>query len=753
MSSGVAPYLGSKISLVSKSNIRYEGVLYTIDPEKAAVALSTVVSFGTEGRRGGVDEVPPSNEVYSYITFRGADIKDLHVVDTHLNYAQSQNQGRGMAPGAPQQQQQPQPSAPPVSALPTTPKPASTDTTDTTSSGEKGPDGEAGKDENTSTDGRVQTPTGPQGMQQQGPYPSHQQPGQPPFQQYPNNGPQGQYMQPQGPYGMPPNPQYGYGGGVDAYGNPMGPPQNQYYGGGPPGGWAPGHGPNQGYYGYPPMGMNNQGQYIQNHHQHPHHGMHPQQHQQQQQQHPNLYQVQQQQQQQQQPPNAEAQSGPQPPQDMEASKEGAIDGEKSDEVKKETAGESGGSTGASKDEGGKKADKSSVPSKAEESGKKVANKDGGKKNVEDVRKDSAQVEKPKKPATLAERVAANKKDGDSKKKDEPEKPNAKANLESAKGRESGTAFSGTISKDKGEANTQTSTQNTPQAKAPTQTPAPAPAQPQTGKAGGSLLPTPGTGGNNTQINGGPQKHTQAQVQAANATAHNNKSTRGGTQGSGERRRYSRGGARQVANANTGAPVPTQKPTDMPEFDMQTANEKFDKEEIEKEFEEMHIGDGAPTAHTNDEDMDDEGIYDKKKSFFDNLSSDIVDRQKEQESGERAHRMSRGEERRMNVDTFGNEAAKFTTSNYRGRGRGRGGYNNNYRGRGGRGAYSMSNGMPGRTPHQTNDRNNNNENTFNNNGRHHNNNGYNNAGQQGNNTWQKTQQRTENANVRVSSPSA
>ncbi|KAH7695291.1 CAR-1 protein, partial [Aphelenchoides avenae] len=72
MTQSQTPYIGSKISLISKLDIRYEGILYTVDSNDPLL------------RHGGPPDghpVPGREETFEYIIFKASDIKDLIVCE------------------------------------------------------------------------------------------------------------------------------------------------------------------------------------------------------------------------------------------------------------------------------------------------------------------------------------------------------------------------------------------------------------------------------------------------------------------------------------------------------------------------------------------------------------------------------------------------------------------------------------------------------------------------------------------------
>ncbi|CAK7264525.1 hypothetical protein SEPCBS119000_001041 [Sporothrix epigloea] len=79
----MSEFLGARISLISKSDIRYSGVLHSINSEDSTVSLENVISYGTEGRKGKPEEeIAPADQIYEYIVFRGSDVKDLRIEET-----------------------------------------------------------------------------------------------------------------------------------------------------------------------------------------------------------------------------------------------------------------------------------------------------------------------------------------------------------------------------------------------------------------------------------------------------------------------------------------------------------------------------------------------------------------------------------------------------------------------------------------------------------------------------------------------
>lgn len=108
-----------------------------------------------------------------------------------------------------------------------------------------------------------------------------------------------------------------------------------------------------------------------------------------------------------------------------------------------------------------------------------------------------------------------------------------------------------------------------------------------------------------------------------------------------------------------------------DFDFQSFNAQFNKEDLKKEFSSSEFG-----LNSNDGSQDTKGFYDKKTSFFDNISCDSKNKAEGQNSN------SFGFQRKNNYETFGINS-KYNRNNnggYRGS-RGRGNNNSRYQGQG------------------------------------------------------------------------
>src|SRR5262249_28747334 len=120
-----------------------------------------------------------------------------------------------------------------------------------------------------------------------------------------------------------------------------------------------------------------------------------------------------------------------------------------------------------------------------------------------------------------------------------------------------------------------------------------------------------------------------------------------------------------------------------DFDFESANAKFNKEELAKEA----IASGSPLIESDKKPVNGTTMkstngptgvshilpvaYDKATSFFDNISSESRDRE-EGNRGKTSGREWRGEEEKKNMETFGQGSVDGGyRGGYRGRGRGRG----------------------------------------------------------------------------------
>ena len=59
------PFLGCLLSVLSQSNLRYEGTLYVLDPSQETISLEKVRCLGSEGRLQRTEK--PSAQVFEYV--------------------------------------------------------------------------------------------------------------------------------------------------------------------------------------------------------------------------------------------------------------------------------------------------------------------------------------------------------------------------------------------------------------------------------------------------------------------------------------------------------------------------------------------------------------------------------------------------------------------------------------------------------------------------------------------------------------
>ena len=625
----MSEFIGKRISLVSKSDIRYVGTLHEINSDSLTVALENVTSYGTEGRKGNpAEEIPGSDNVYEYIVFRGSDVKDLNIVNE---------------PGEKENQPPKMPDDPAILnvSVKYTPSPSSSmmkhfwiQNTSVLLSAQNPCRylhvafllisqynlhlTSLGLLDNAKANTPTQsTRPPPQSQPPQQPPNQNQyrgpQPPYPPQQQFGYQGPPGQFPNqprfqgPGGPHGFPGTP-----GAVPGYG--------QGFGGPPPPGYGMGYGPppGQGFHPGPPPGHFNQNQQmpIGPPGQHMNQQRPPQQ---MQGQHP--------------PPIGSNQSTPQPgpqmppPQPQEKPVEMSA-----------TPGPSEFSTGPPPPVDSKASmAAATAPSAATQAQQQT---------TKPLQKTNSRVAVPlANPNVLAAKP--------------PQKPTTAA-----------TAAAATVAPPTGQPQ---SIQDATQAA----TAAVAAAMAKLGPMNQNQAKAPTDSTDNLA-----QKVNQMRLQ-------DNQNQRGRGRGRGG---PPRGGRRD--SAQRAVEVPKE------DFDFESSNAKFDKEKLAEEANPTTSPIGSPNGdapdplaatngHVNGTDGDDVVIppsdksYDKKSSFFDNISSDLKDRidQAKDDASPVDGRAMRTQERTKNMETFGQGSVD---GGYRGGYRGRGRSFGNYRGRGGGG---------------------------------------------------------------------
>ena len=74
-------FIGKRLSLITKADIRYEGVLQAIALAEQTITLANVRSYGTEGRSTTLVVPPGKPEGWSLLQFKSDQIKDLTMLN------------------------------------------------------------------------------------------------------------------------------------------------------------------------------------------------------------------------------------------------------------------------------------------------------------------------------------------------------------------------------------------------------------------------------------------------------------------------------------------------------------------------------------------------------------------------------------------------------------------------------------------------------------------------------------------------
>ena len=72
--------IGSRLSIITTAQIRYEGILHQADPITKAMTLMQVKNFGSEGRRGGTQEIDAQDSIIEEVIFKLEFIRDFKIV-------------------------------------------------------------------------------------------------------------------------------------------------------------------------------------------------------------------------------------------------------------------------------------------------------------------------------------------------------------------------------------------------------------------------------------------------------------------------------------------------------------------------------------------------------------------------------------------------------------------------------------------------------------------------------------------------